>query len=413
MEGWHVRSWEGFPAAQQPDYEDLDSLSRVVSELRSSGEPVVDVDEIERLLDHLGRISQDDECKIFVHAGDCAETFDSCNKDRVVRDLKFLSTIGFLAQSPFVIGRICGQFGKPRSSPVEDHPMAGSIPVFRGDIINSASPYDRTHDPSRMLTAHRLSRHMMEFLTKGEDMPRFTSHECLLLPYESALVRTVGAHAYNTSAHFLWIGDRTRAIDGAHVEFCRGLRNPIGIKVSHTANPDEIVNIVKRVNPHNVPGKVTIITRFRASNQPDELIRTVRDSGCAPVVWQCDPMHGNTIQVGRRKTRRVEDIKQEIIHTIEAHQRNGTRLHGVHLETTGADVTECIGVGVDETGLEERYLSACDPRLNPTQTKHVLDFVKQLLEGTCTPTKPSSYDRMTTCTTASASPSSSHDAPTP
>ena len=413
MRQWHPLSWETFPAAQQPDYTDSSVLSEVVSLLKATAEPVVDIDDIEELLGHLRTVTEDDECKIFVHAGDCAETFDSCTKDRVVRDLKFLSNIGSLGGAPFVIGRICGQFGKPRSCPVEDHPEAGSIPVFRGDIINGANPYERSHDPNRMVTAHRMSRRMMDFVREHETTSVFTSHECLLLPYESALVRMVGSHAYNTSAHFLWIGDRTRDIGGAHVEFCRGLRNPIGIKVSHTANPDEIVKIVKKINPDNVPGKVTIITRFGALNQPDDLIRKIRECGCAPVVWQCDPMHGNTIQIGRRKTRRVDDIKQEISNTIEAHQRNGTRLHGIHLEATGADVTECIGFGVDETELDNRYLSACDPRLNPTQTRHVLEFLNELLEGTCTPTKPSRYDRMTTSTTASVSPSSSHEAPTP
>jgi 3-deoxy-7-phosphoheptulonate synthase len=412
MPEWHAHSWEAFRAAQQPDYEDTDALRRIVSELRFSGEPVVDTASIERLLAELGKIAQDQEGKIFVHAGDCAETFDSCTQERVMRDANFLSSIGSLTGGPLVIGRICGQFGKPRSSPLEDHPIAGSIPVFRGDIINSANHDDRTHDPSRMVTAHRLSREMMNVLHSNfPDI--YTSHECLLLPYESALVRSVGSHAYNTSAHFLWIGDRTRGLRGAHVEFCRGIRNPIGIKVSHTANPREIVEIVTRINPDNVPGKVTIITRFGASNQLDELIREVRDSGCAPVVWQCDPMHGNTIQIARRKTRRVDDIKREISHTIESHQRNGTKLHGIHLETTGADVTECIGCGVEEGHLENRYMSACDPRLNPIQTNHVLEFVNELLDGTCTPMKPSIYDRLTTCTTASASPSSSKDAPTP
>lgn len=408
---WHPQSWERYHASQQPDYDDAEAVERVVAQLKMHAEPIVTFEGIERLLVRLREIVEEEDSMVFIHAGDCAETFDSCNRDRLIRDVNFLSSMAEVVDAPLVIGRICGQFGKPRSNPIEEHPIAGSIPVFRGDIVNGVDPADRKHDPTRMIEAHRLSKGMVELLGSEESV--FTSHECLLLPYESALVRYSGPHAYNTSAHFLWIGDRTRELDGAHVEFCRGVRNPIGIKVSHTADPSDIVEIVKKLNPDRLPGKVTIITRFGASNSPDDLIRAIQESGCPPVVWQCDPMHGNTVQVGKRKTRRLEDIKREISRTIEAHIRNGSRLHGIHLESTGADVTECIGCDVTEDALNQNYMSACDPRLNPQQTRHVLDFVNELLRGACTPTKSPVCDRMTTSTTTSVSHSSSDEAHTP
>jgi len=349
-----------------------------------------------------------DHPRIILHAGDCAETFESCYRDRILRDVNFLLSMGVIINSPLVIGRICGQFGKPRSNHVEIHPDSGEIPVFRGDIINGHT--DRQHEPKRMIEAHALSKsmytHLMDTTSNHRSFPKiFTSHECLLLSYESRLVRQRGEYAYCTSAHFLWIGDRTRSIDGAHVEFCRGIRNPIGLKVSATADPNEIAEIVVRLNPHKIPGKISIITRFGAGkNGLGYLFSALANAGYAHLVlWQCDPMHGNTIQVGRYKTRRIDDIKQEIHETVLSHRKNGTRLHGIHLETTGADVTECIGSGVTVDDLGDRYETACDPRLNPKQTCAVLQYLNQLIDDqnldfskTCVMTSPS---RQTTCAT--------------
>jgi 3-deoxy-D-arabino-heptulosonate 7-phosphate (DAHP) synthase class II len=284
-----------------------------------------------------------------------------------------------IIDSPFVIGRICGQFGKPRSTNIEVHPQHGHIPVFRGDIINSLS--SRKHEPWRMIEAQKISKSMYSHLIKASKDKIFTSHECLLLDYESSLVREWG-FLYSTSAHFLWIGDRTRDLNGAHVEFCRGIRNPIGLKVGPSADPIEIMHIIERLNPGMVPGKVTIITRFGVGGlgKLRDLIQCLKKTK-HPVLWQCDPMHGNTIQAGGLKTRRVDDIKQEILETLHCHWSYGTKLHGIHLETTGADVTECIGCGVGFKDLPSRYETACDPRLNPEQTKDVLQFLSQLIDN--------------------------------
>ena len=358
---WSPDSWRGFPASQQPVYSDFTGVESVVSDLRGCL-GVVDPVEIDSLVEQLGRVIL--EGGFLLHAGDCAETFVSCTRERVLQDCAFLEEVSSIVDANFVLGRICGQFGKPRSNPFE-----GVLPVFRGDIINGLN--DRSPDPNRMLTALNCSRQMYQHVPRGS---LYTSHECLLLPYESALVRCHNAF-YNTSAHFLWIGDRTRELDGAHVEFCRGIANPVGIKVGPSANWVEILEIVDRLNPKNIPGKITIITRFGAAcaEKLPQLIETMRGRH---IVWQCDPMHGNTVQIGMVKTRYLHAIMDEIEATLIAHQACDSRLHGIHLETTGTSgVTECVGGNVGKDDLHKMYLSACDPRLNPDQTRQVLHFL--------------------------------------
>ena len=332
---------------------------------------IVRYSDIQTLVSQLAEL-EDSEDGFLLHAGDCAELFETCELSRVTRDSKFTSDMGSIVNASIILGRICGQFGKPRSKATDDY----GLPVFRGDIINGTCTSKRDADPSRMRLAHSLSLKMYSALT---DL--FISHECLLLPYESALVRYHTDNTpYNSSAHFLWIGDRTRALDGAHVEFCRGLANPIGIKVGPSSDPLEISNIVRRLNPENIAGKITIITRF-GKMQAHRLPLLIAELKGLRILWQCDPMHGNTVQAGLFKTRYLVDIKEEIRETVHAHRMAGSRLHGIHLETTGEDnVTECVGGNVSLHDLPLKYLSACDPRLNPAQTREVLLFLNDILK---------------------------------
>ena len=362
MQNWDKNTWKFFPAKQQPMYVDHQLVDQVVSQLSSTGQPIVDPKDIDLLLYKLGDVYES-ENEVLFHGGDCAETFESCNSKRVERDVVFLNSMSLIISSQVTIGRICGQFGKPRSC----HFESGGIPVFRGDIINSVS--DRNHCALNMLTAHQL---MLDMVKYTESI--YISHECLLLPFESSLVR----NEYATSAHFLWIGDRTRQLNGAHVEFCRGIKNPIGIKVGPISDPEEIREIVLRVNPENIAGKVTVITRYGSGNVEQHLKRLIQKLKGLKVLWQCDPMHGNTVVRNGWKTREIDDIKHEIFETVQVHRAEGSRLHGIHLEATGADVIECVQDSNEEV-VGDKYESVCDPRLNPEQTRDVLEFLKSTL----------------------------------
>lgn len=393
-----------FQAHQQPAYDDSEAVTSVCVDIESQA-GIVGIESIDALRFALKGLSECDQ-GILVHAGDCAETFASCSSHRVGRDVNFLCELS--KECPVTIGRIRGQFAKPRSSPVELHSDLGQIPVFRGDIINGTCPTQRRPDPRRMLTAYALCRDM--------DLPPslFSSHECLLLPYEESLVRFCERtqRHFSSSAHFLWIGDRTRDLDGAHVEFCRGLSNPIGIKVGPSSNPAVIRDCILRLNPANEYGKITVITRYGAGNVQcnlPQLIEMLRDLN---VLYQCDPMHGNTVVLSSGlKTRFVETIMVEIAEVISAHRSVGSRIHGIHLETTGADVTECVGCGVHVDDVPNRYESACDPRLNPTQAKAVVAYTLQLLNHDVkVPSSMASSSRLTTAdTSASGSLSFSSD----
>jgi 3-deoxy-7-phosphoheptulonate synthase len=336
------------------------------------------------------------------------------------------------------IGRVAGQYSKPRSSPTEV--VDGKeILSFKGDNINkyAATEEARQHDPERLVDGHfhsactlnyirtllrsgyanlrnargwdlgydstwqhraeyeDLSNRILESLDfmdacGANDMQSlstvdfFTSHEGMVLDYESAVTEQRGTDFYNTGAHFLWIGDRTRDLDGAHIEYFRGICNPIGMKVGPTTDPDELIKVVKLLNPNNELGRITLITRLGAGHVEELLppvIRKVRDAGLA-VVWICDPMHGNTHKTSAGiKTRNVEDVFAELVETFQCHIDLGSRLGGVHFELTGDNVTECVGgpQNISETDLHLRYTSYCDPRLNYAQSMELSFRIARML----------------------------------
>ncbi|KAL4796769.1 DAHP synthetase [Aspergillus venezuelensis] len=455
---WTPTSWSSKPITQSVIYPDSTSseLSSSLTKLQKLP-PLVTTHEIAALKKSLKNVALG---KAFVlQGGDCAELFDYCNQDMIEAKVKLLLQMSLVliwgANMPVVrVARIAGQFAKPRSSPMET--INGiTMPSFRGDNINSfaATPEARQPDPSRLVSAYFHSAATLNYLraslssgladlhspldwglghvitpsikekyerivnrvkdalrfmqTVGIDTDRgvetvdvYTSHEGLLLEYETALTRllkdpvssqaqsatapsfapaAVGSTPappaksyYATSSHFLWIGDRTRQLSGAHVEFFRGIANPIGIKIGPSMNPEDLVTLLNTVNPTKEIGKVTLISRYGASNIHAHLpghIRAVKESGHIPV-WQCDPMHGNTRSTENGiKTRRFEDILSELRSALEIHRAEGSFLGGMHLELTGEAVTECVGGagGLTEEGLSERYETFCDPRLNEKQ----------------------------------------------
>ncbi|KAL4946660.1 hypothetical protein BDV06DRAFT_231752 [Aspergillus oleicola] len=460
-EPWTPKSWASKPITQDVTYP-----SSTTSQLQSSLSklsklpPLVTTHEIANLKKSLKNVALG---KAFVlQGGDCAELFDYCNMEMIEAKVKLLLQMSLVliwgANMPVVrIARIAGQFAKPRSSPMET--INGvTMPSFRGDNINSFSPTpsSRQPDPSRLVSAYFHSAATLNYLraslssgladlhspldwglghviepsikekyerivtrvkdalrfmqTVGIDTDRgvetvdvFTSHEGLLLEYETALTRLLkdpgsaaqaqattapsfapasaqsggpgaasGRSYYATSSHFLWIGDRTRQLTGAHVEFFRGIANPIGIKIGPSMSATDLVTLLDTVNPSREIGKVTLISRYGASNIHAHLpghISAVKESGHIPV-WQCDPMHGNTRSTENGiKTRRFEDILSELRSALEIHRAQGSFLGGMHLELTGEAVTECVGGagGLTEEGLSERYETFCDPRLNEKQ----------------------------------------------
>ena len=374
-EAWRRDSWRTFPVNQQPAYHDASEVDEVLRDIGLS-EGLVDISSIRCLQASLERLYSSNN-SMLIHAGDCAETFISCIDARITRDTNFISSLPFSVR----VGRMCGQFAKPRSNDLEHHSQLGAIPVFRGDIINCLDPRDREPCPFRMKKALEVSRAMYDTV-RSQSSDVYISHECLLLPYEESLVRDCSSsgNPFLSSAHFVWIGDRTRAPGGAHIEFCRGIENPIGIKVGPTSDPREIRECIITLDPLNRPGKVTVITRYGAGNVGQHLPALIRELEGLNILYQCDPMHGNTIVVnGSMKTRLVNSIEAEIAEVVSVHKAMGSRLHGLHLEATGSDVTECVGVNVGIDDLAKRYESACDPRLNPTQTRHVVDFMYSLL----------------------------------
>ena len=367
--------------------------------------------------------------------GDCAESFSEFNADnirdtfRVILQMAVVLTSGM--KLPVIkVGRMAGQFAKPRSNPTETQ-GSEEAPSYAGDIINDINfnPIKRKPDPHRMLTAYSQAastlnllrafadggyadlKHVqswnMGFVQSGKQSDRyrhlaesiqesltfmealginanntpqlrkvdyFTSHEALLLPYEQSLTRvdSTSGKIYNTSAHFLWIGDRTRFIDSAHVEFCRGVENPIGIKCGPSTDTDELNAILDLINPMNEDGKITLITRFGEDNVDNflpNLIRSITREGKS-VIWSCDPMHGNTIKSqSGKKTRAFDSIVNEVKQNFQIHKSEGSRAGGIHLEMTGQDVTECIGgsQSIGDSDLNSRYHTHCDPRLNANQ----------------------------------------------
>jgi len=429
--GWKKSDWRGRPRVQMPDYEDADALAAVEAQL-SKYPPLVFAGEARRLKRALGAAS---EGRAFLlQGGDCAESFAEFSAD-LIRDtfkvmLQMAVVLTYGAKVPVVkVGRMAGQFAKPRSAPTE---VVGGVelPSYRGDIINGFEPTEeaRRPDPARMLQAytqaaatlnllrafstggfadiHRVHAWTLGF-AEGEKAERYktmsdrisdaldfmnaagvnadsnhelatvdfyTSHEALLLEYEEALCRidsTTGLPVAG-SGHMLWIGDRTRQPDGAHVEFCRGVQNPIGLKCGPSLTTDDLKVLMRKLNPENEPGRLTLIARFGAGKVGDHLprlIRTVEEEG-AKVLWCCDPMHGNTIKSATGyKTRPFESVLREVREFFDIHNAEGTVPGGVHFEMTGKDVTECTGGvrAVSEEDLSDRYHTACDPRLNASQ----------------------------------------------
>ena len=444
---WQPKSWRDHPIKQVPDYPDAEKLAGVEAKLAAMP-PLVFAGEAQSLKRQLGEVA---EGRAFLlQGGDCAESFAEFSANNI-RDsfkviLQMAVVLTFGASMPVVkVGRVAGQFAKPRSSPMEA--VDGiELPSYRGDMIN-AMPFtekDRVPDPKRLLRVYEQSAATLnllrafaqggladltkvhswvtEFLSGTPQADRFqelagrieeslnfmracgitpetarplaetdfyTSHESLLLNYEEALTRrdtiTDEKDWYATSAHMIWIGDRTRQPDGAHVEYMRGIANPIGLKCGPSLDPDGLVRLIETLNPDNVPGRLTLIARMgadkvRAGLPP--LLKAVKASG-AKVVWCCDPMHGNTIKASSGyKTRRVNDVMAEVQGFFDAHDEIGTYPGGVHFEMTGQNVTECVGgvVDVTEARLGDRYHTHCDPRLNGAQALELAFLIADLLK---------------------------------
>ena len=432
MTDWRLNSWKKFNAKHIPKYKDVKQLEATENTLKSFP-PLVFAGEVRSLKKHLSEVN--DGNGFLLQGGDCAESFSEFNADNIRDTFRVLLQMAVILTSgtklPIVkVGRIAGQFAKPRSSEFETI-NGKSFPSYAGDIINSIE-FDSTKrepNPNRMLTAysHAAStlnllrafadggyadlKHVqswnMGFVKGGQQGERYghlaeeiqknlkfmdalginssntpqlrsvqyyTSHEALLLPYEEALTRSdsTTGDIYNTSAHFLWIGDRTRFIDSAHVEFCRGLENPIGIKCGPSTDIEALLKTIDLLNPLNESGKITLITRFghdKVEKCLQKIIKPLIKEG-KNVIWSCDPMHGNTIKNSLGiKTRRFDNILSEVRSNIEIHKSEGSYLGGIHLEMTGQNVTECTG-GLDKISdddLNDRYRTHCDPRLNANQ----------------------------------------------
>ncbi len=443
---WAPDSWRARPAAQQPAWPDAEALKRVHEQL-SGLPPLVFAGEARHLTAALGQAARG---RAFVlQAGDCAESFAEFTADGIRDKLKVILQMAVVltygAGLPVVkVGRIAGQFAKPRSSPTE---QVGDLvlPSFRGHMVNDDLPTGvaRVPDPDRLVAAYQQSvatLNLLRAFTKGgfadlsqihawnqefvatstegrrfEDIAEgidralrfmdacginlsdedtlhqvdfWTSHEALILDYEEALTRrdSLTGGWYDCSAHMLWVGERTRQPGGAHLEFLSGVRNPVGCKIGPTATPEEVLDLCGRLNPERLPGRLTLITRFGVDAIDDRLpplLQAVEGAG-HPVVWVCDPMHGNTFTAeGGQKTRRFDDIIGELQSFLRIHRATGTWPGGVHVELTGDDVTECLG-GVErivEGQLHQNYTTTCDPRLNARQALDLAFRIAELLRS--------------------------------
>jgi 3-deoxy-7-phosphoheptulonate synthase len=444
---WTPSSWQSFPAEQQPDWPDPADLDRALKQI-GSYPPLVFAGEARSLQSSLAQVAAGNA--FLLQAGDCAESFEEFSANNIREKLKVILQMAVVLTYslgvPVVkVGRIAGQFAKPRSTPFE---KVGDIeiPSFRGHIVNDPTPTEAARVPSaeRLVQAYHQAASTLNLLrafTKGgfADLSRvhawnqefvasspeglryeqlaneieralrfmracgidteithplhetdiYTSHEALLLGYEESLTRqdSVTGGWYDCSAHMLWIGERTRQLDGAHIEFLRGVNNPVGCKIGPTASPDFVLELCERLNPARIPGRLTLISRMGADHVEDALrplLRAVRDSG-HPVVWACDPMHANTYtSESGRKTRDFERICHEIEGFVRAHSAEHTWPGGIHVELTGDNVTECIG-GADkvlDSQLDDRYQTVCDPRLNGRQSLDLAFHVSELLRDT-------------------------------
>lgn len=388
-DGWYPASWRRRPARQMPAYADADALRGVETRLAGAA-PVVAIEEAARLRSAMARLAEGEG--FLLQGGDCAESFDDPVAEQVAGIVALFDAMADrlapVAGGPLVeVARIAGQFAKPRSAELETHDGI-RLPAYRGDIVNGVSfeAATRRADPHRMIRAHMQSVGTAASLAaaRGAGAPIFTSHEALLLPYEEALTRRDGSGRWwATSGHMLWLGDRTRQIDGAHVNYLRGIDNVVGIKCGPSLSPDELLRLVDALDPHNRPGKLVLIGRFGAKRIADALpplMRATRDAK-RQVVWAIDPMHGNTAMVGKRKVRRLPDILAEIDRFLAIAKVENVHPAGLHLEMSALDVTECIGgrgpASIND--LDRNWLTACDPRLNATQALDLADHVAALL----------------------------------
>lgn len=365
----------------QPDYTDIDQAQRCFDQIKHSPALVCPSDVLK--LRQLFSLSE--QGKIFLlQAGDCAESFAECIQEKVTEKIDFLLRLKNALEEKikkpvFVIGRIAGQYAKPRTEKAENR-NGVVLPNYCGDIFNGFE-FDfesRQHDPKRLLLAYECSWKTTQWIQNQI----FTSHEALLLGYESALTRLCpDTHRYfNLSAHSVWLGERTKALDGAHVEYLRGIENPIGIKLGPNTSEMELIKLIRVLNPHNEKGKINLITRMGVSataQKLSDLVRCVQKEK-RHVSWSVDPMHGNTKKtLVQLKTRDFQDIVTEFQLAWEVHQKCHSFLGGVHLEITPSDVTECTGGSqqIKESDLQKNYLTLCDPRLNQKQS---FDFIQSI-----------------------------------
>ena len=386
-EGWFPASWRGRPARQMPAYADPSQLKEVEARLAGAA-PVVAIDEAARLREAMADLAEGRG--FLLQGGDCAESFDDPVAQQVAGIVGLFDAMAErLSPSingPLVeIARIAGQFAKPRSA--HDEARGGvTLPAYRGDIVNGME-FDaaaRKADPSRMIRAHMQSVGTAASLAaaRGSGTTIFTSHEALLLPYEEPLTRRdpVGRW-WATSGHMLWLGDRTRQVDGGHVEYLRGIENVVGVKCGPSLTPNELLRLTDRLDPRGRPGKLVLIGRFGAGKIGKLLPPLMRATKGRPIVWTIDPMHGNTSMVGNRKVRRLPDILAEIDAFFAIAGAEGVHGGGIHLEMSALDVTECIGgrgpASIDE--LDKNWLTACDPRLNRAQAIDLAAHVAALV----------------------------------
>lgn len=441
---WHPASWQSLDAQQQPSYPDKAALERAVGDL-SRLPPIVTSWEIEALKEQIAKAQSGES--FVLQGGDCAESFDDCTSESIVAKLKILLQMSLVMlhglKKPVVrVGRMAGQYAKPRSADTET--VAGtSLPSFRGDLVNR-SPFtadDRIPDPQLILRGYERAALTLNFVrslidggfadlhhpeywdldwvghskmadkyqqivqsisdsldflesisgralhhTQRADI--YAAHEGLHLSYEQAQTRFLDHRKrwYNLTTHFPWIGMRTAQIDGAHVEFFRGIANPMGIKIGPGMTAEWLQNLLRVLNPNNEPGRISLIHRFGAKTIEDglpPLIRAVKDTG-APVLWVCDPMHGNTESTANgTKTRRFDNIVAELESAFQVHQSMGSYLGGVHLELTGENVTECTGGarGLTDGDLARAYKSSVDPRLNYEQAMEVAMRISSLAKA--------------------------------
>ena len=391
---WTPASWRDHEAHQQPIFPDEAALAAATRELAAYA-PLVTPGETGALGAALAEAQAGRA--FLLHGGDCAESFAEFSPENILgmQQLfgRMAEVLGEATGLPIIrVARMAGQFAKPRSRDVEV--KAGrELPVYRGDIVNGVAfdPESRIPDPERMFRAYAQSAATLAHFrdaAKARGGPIYTSHEALLLPYEEALVRRdPGTGRYiASSAHFVWIGDRTRFAGSAHVEFLRGLLNPLGIKCGPSLDPDLLLRLLDRLNPGRAPGRITLISRMGSDGVGTllpPLLRAVRREG-HPVLWACDPMHGNTVKAANGyKTRPLARILDEVRGFFAICPAEGVVAGGIHIEMTGRDVTECTG-GVDEVteqDLGDRYHTHCDPRLNPAQAMELAQLLAETLRS--------------------------------